>query len=151
MNYTLLLATSSGDCAAPVTATVTLGVGNPGGTVTITPSDGGGGGVFSPTSVTVDNTTRSNTFTYSPQNFGTTNVSTTNNLGLTDPAPVAYQAKIAIGVSGFSTTSNINPAMGGYNIWQSGPMMELYRNIANDPVDPNSPRTMGVFTPGKVV
>ena len=58
--------------------TVTLGSGTLSGTVVITPADGGAGGTFRPTSVSLTNSDRSGTFTYTPAAAGSDTISTTN-------------------------------------------------------------------------
>lgn len=53
----------------------------------ITPSDNGGGGTFTPSSVTLNWLTHEASFTYTPASGGNYVITTTNNGGLTDPAP----------------------------------------------------------------
>ncbi len=86
------------------------------GTITVTPSDGGDGGTFSPTSVAISAASPNATFTYTAANPGspTATVNVTNNGGLTNPAGIAYSATVpsatqlvvtvpdAAGLSGFS-------------------------------------------------
>jgi hypothetical protein len=72
--------------------TVTLNPGLSVGTVVITPSAGAGGGIFTPSSVSLTNTTRSATFTYTAASAGGKSIATTNNGGLTDPAPISVTA-----------------------------------------------------------
>ncbi len=64
------------------------------GTVTVTPSDGGDGGTFTPTSVAISSGTPTATFTYTPGNVGapTATITVTNDGGLTNPAGIAYTA-----------------------------------------------------------
>ena len=69
--------------------TVTLGSGTLSGTVIITPGDGGEGGAFSPTSVSLTNTTRSATFSVT-ESGGAYTVTAANNGGLSNPTGVAY-------------------------------------------------------------
>lgn len=70
--------------------TVTLGVGDPGGTVVITPAASAGSGTFSPTTVSLTNGSRSATFTFTPTTVGARTITVTNNGALTDPAGVTY-------------------------------------------------------------
>jgi hypothetical protein len=58
--------------------------------VTVTPSDGGDGGMFEPTSVVLTPGSSSATFTYTPASVGDKTISTTNDDALTDPAPLTY-------------------------------------------------------------
>lgn len=60
------------------------------GTVVVTPSDGGGGGTFTPTSVSISSTTPGACFTYTPASSGTKTISVTNNGSLTNPANISY-------------------------------------------------------------
>jgi hypothetical protein len=60
------------------------------GTVTVTPSDGGGGGTFTPTTVGLTTAAPSATFTYTPASTGAKTISVTNSGGLTDPANLTY-------------------------------------------------------------
>lgn len=79
-NYTVQ---SNGTLAAPVT---------------VTPSDNGKLGSFSPSSVTLAaGTNTSATFTYTPLYYGTISISTTNNGGLTDPAPISFTSTLPAG------------------------------------------------------
>jgi hypothetical protein len=64
--------------------------------VTITPSDGGAGGTFTPTSATISNATPSADFTYTAASVGTKTISVTNDGGLTDPADISYVASVAL-------------------------------------------------------
>lgn len=85
---------------APGTPSGTAGVasGNftltPNGTFTgtITPSDGGGGGTFTPSSRTWSGTSDAKTFTYTPASPGVKTISATDSGSLTDPASVSYTA-----------------------------------------------------------
>jgi hypothetical protein len=71
--------------------TVTLN-GLPTGTIVVTPSDGGDGGTFTPTTLSFTGATTSLTFTYTPDDSGTKTISTSDDGGLTDPASVEYEA-----------------------------------------------------------
>lgn len=64
------------------------------GTVTVTPSDGGDGGTFAPTSVAISSGTPTATFTYTAANAGspTATITVTNNGSLSNPAGIAYTA-----------------------------------------------------------
>jgi hypothetical protein len=63
------------------------------GTVTVTPSDGGAGGTFSPTSVQISSASATATFTYtSPASAGTYTISVTNNGSLSNPSSISYVA-----------------------------------------------------------
>jgi hypothetical protein len=62
------------------------------GTVVVTPSDGGAGGTFTPTSVSISSGTPTATFTYTAASAGAKTISTTNNGGLANPASITYTA-----------------------------------------------------------
>lgn len=70
---------------SPVGGTVT-------GSVTVTPSDPGAGGTFSPTSLVLTTGAPSGAFTYTPASAGAKQISITNNGGLTNPGALAYTA-----------------------------------------------------------
>ncbi len=64
--------------------------------VVVTPSDGGDGGTFSPTSVTfASGTSTAQTFTYAAATAGAKTISTTNDGSLTDPTSLTYTASDA--------------------------------------------------------
>lgn len=92
MDYTLSAPTPAAGVTGTASGnfTVTLGTGDPGGNVDITPAASDGTGTFTPTKVTVNNTTRSGTFTYTPAKKGMRKIATTNSSTLTDPAAVPY-------------------------------------------------------------
>jgi hypothetical protein len=60
------------------------------GTITVTPSDSGGGGTFTPTSVNISSGSPTATFTYTPASTGVKTISVTNSGGLTNPSTIAY-------------------------------------------------------------
>lgn len=60
------------------------------GTVTVTPSSGGGGGTFTPPTVALTTAAPSGTFTYTPATTGAKTISVTNNGGLTNPGNITY-------------------------------------------------------------
>jgi lysophospholipase L1-like esterase len=80
---------SSGFTGASATFTVstngTLSAG-----VTVTPNDGGAGGTFSPTTVTLGPTGIPVSFVYTPSINGTISLSLTNNSSLTNPSSLTY-------------------------------------------------------------
>lgn len=73
----------------PVGGTIT-------GTVVVTPSDNGGGGTFSPASVSLTSGSPTGTFTYTPSSTaGARTISVTNNGGLTNPSNITYTSTAA--------------------------------------------------------
>lgn len=69
------------------------------GTVAVTPSDGGSGGTFSPTSVSINAGTPTGTFTYTGASTGVKTISATNNGGLTNPSSISHTVNAAGGSS----------------------------------------------------
>lgn len=65
------------------------------GTVTVTPSDGGAGGAFTPSTVAITSATPTATFTYTPSSVGAKTISVTNDGGLTNPSSIVYTASVS--------------------------------------------------------
>ena len=78
------------------------------GTVVVTPSDGGGGGTFTPTTVSISSGSPTGTFTYTPASSGAKTISITNNGGLTNPSSLTYTA--STGTAIFSILAWVNNA-----------------------------------------
>ena len=93
--YTLSGPSSGTVNTASSNFTTTVGTGMLSGTVTITPNDGGAGGSFTPSTVSLTNTERSATFTYTPIAAGVFTVSSTNNGSLTNPSGISYTSSAA--------------------------------------------------------
>jgi len=76
---------------SPVGGTIT-------GTVTATPSDGGAGGTFNPTSLPLTTGAATGTFTYTPSSSASGNViiSITNDGSLTNPQTITYNVTAAV-------------------------------------------------------
>jgi hypothetical protein len=70
------------------------------GTVVVTPSDGGAGGTFTPTTVSISSGSPTGTFTYTAASTGAKTISVTNDGGLTNPSNITYTA----------SASSTNPA-----------------------------------------
>jgi hypothetical protein len=67
----------------------------------VTPSDGGAGGTFSPSTVTLPanaSAVSTGTFTYTPSSTGAKTLSFTNSGTLTNPSPVTYQSLKTVAV-----------------------------------------------------
>lgn len=86
----LLSGPSSGSVGAPSSNFTVSANGAITGTVTVTPSDSGGGGTFIPTSVGINTASPTATFTYTPASTGVKTVSVTNDGGLTNPSSISY-------------------------------------------------------------
>jgi hypothetical protein len=85
----------------------TLGVSPTGGTITgavvVTPSDGGAGGTFTPTTRSLTTGSPTGTFTYTPASTGAKTISVTNNGGLSNPSNITYTVSAAATVPGAPT------------------------------------------------
>jgi hypothetical protein len=111
---------------SPASGTVGVASGNftvaltpTGGTsaaVTVTPTDGTGGGTFTPSTVTLSTATPTATFKYTPATAGTATITTTNSGTLTNPAGIAYSAAaVVVAATGFTLTAP-TPASGQIGI-----------------------------------
>ncbi len=137
--YTLTGPTSGDVAAASGNFTVTLGSGAISGSLTFTPAASNGDGSFSPSSVTLTNSNRSATFTYSPTLYGSRTISTTNSGGLPNPSPVPFLGMVQIGKSdNWSYNGSPSPSLGGFDMLTFGYLADLKRDVTSDPVDPNS-------------
>lgn len=65
------------------------------GTVIVTPADGGDGGTFTPTTVSISSGTPTGTFTYTSATTGVKTISVTNNGGLSNPSNISYTSNAA--------------------------------------------------------
>ncbi len=87
----------------PVGGTIT-------GTVIVTPSDGGAGGTFTPTTRSLTTASPSGTFTYTAASDGAKTISATNNGGLTNPSNITYTASSSATVPGAPTMGTVAAA-----------------------------------------
>jgi hypothetical protein len=83
---------SGGASGAPSTDFTIGANGSITGDVEVTPDDGGAGGTFTPTSVTINTAGPTDTFTYTPATTGAITISVTNDGGLTNPSDITYTA-----------------------------------------------------------
>lgn len=98
-------------------------------TITFTPSDGGDGGTFSPSSPQITSGNTSVTFTYTAASAGAKTISVTDNAGLTDPSSVTFTAytltlspgsqSVAVN-SPASLTANLTPNASGLTAATNG-------------------------------
>jgi hypothetical protein len=72
----------------------------------VTPSDGGGGGTFTPTSVTISSGTPTQTFTYTPASSGAKTISATDAGGYTAPSSLTYTVSAALATLTSSALKN---------------------------------------------
>lgn len=105
------------------------------GTVVVTPSDGGNGGSFTPTTVSLTTAAPTATFTYTPASSGTKTISVTNNGGLTNPANLSYSsssaAATAITLSG-PGTSTVGSPSASYTLDANGSITGTITITPND-------------------
>jgi len=74
------------------------------GSVVVTPSDGGNGGTFTPTTVSLTSSTATATFTYTAATSGTKTISAANNASLTNPSSISYAASAPTSVTTYTLT-----------------------------------------------
>ena len=116
------------------------------GTVVITPSDGGDGGTFTPTTVSISSGSPTATFTYSPASTGVKTISFDNDGGLTD------QTDLTFTVSGPATSLALTGPSSGDN----GVASTNFTVTANGPVSPSAVVTPssngggGTFSPTSI-
>jgi hypothetical protein len=73
------------------------------GTVVVTPSDGGAGGTFTPTTKSISSGTPTGTFTYTPASTGAKTISVTNNGALSNPSNITYTVSASATAPGAPT------------------------------------------------
>lgn len=124
----------------PVGGTIT-------GTVVVTPSDGGVGGTFTPTTVSLTTAAPTATFTYTPASVGAKTISVTNNGSLTNPANITYTATsgaaTAVTMSGPSS-GTVSVASTNFTIGANGTI------TGTVVVTPSDAANGGTFTPTTV-
>lgn len=114
------------------------------GTVVITPSDGGVGGVFTPTSISLTAAAPSGTFTYTPSAYGARSIRTTNNRGLTDPAQIGFNVAAP-------TYTLDGPSTGFVGTPSADFTVELFGSVSGTlTVTPDDDGDGGTFTPTTV-
>jgi hypothetical protein len=115
------------------------------GTVTVTPSDGGVGGSFSPTSVAISSGTPTATFTYTPSTGGVRTISVTNNGSLANPSSISYTSVSASAVTLSGPTSgSVSVASTNFTVGANGPI------IGTVVVTPSDGGVGGSFVPTSV-
>jgi hypothetical protein len=84
---------TSGTAGLP-SSSFTVGTDNPlsTGTVTVTPSDGGNGGTFTPASVQLSSSVATAVFTYTAAAAGTFAISVSNDSSLSSPGSISFTA-----------------------------------------------------------
>lgn len=82
------------------------------GTVTVTPSDAGNGGTFTPTTVAISSGTPTATFTYTPASTGSKTISISDDGGLTDATSLTYTSNAPADTTAPTLTSPTGTATG---------------------------------------
>lgn len=95
-SYSLLGPSSGYINSASSNFTVFLGSGTVTGTIRFTPQSSSGSGIFIPSFIDLDDSTRSGTFVYIPSSLGSRTITATDNAGLPDPAGITYEAIASI-------------------------------------------------------
>jgi hypothetical protein len=106
------------------------------GTITVTPSDGGSGGTFTPTTVAISSGTPTATFTYTPASTGVKSITLTNNGSLSNPSAFSYTSTAALKYTRVDTTDTI----GGQSI-----MVLVPSAAAAIPYNSSNPTNVIVF------
>lgn len=99
------------------------------GTVVVTPSDGGAGGAFSPTSVSLTTASPSGTFTYTPSTTGSRTISASNNGSLTNPTSITYTSNSAASAPVTVPVTDANVFFSPYNWYSDGAGAQQANNI----------------------
>lgn len=150
---------ASGTVATTKTFTVTVGAGWLTNPVQITPSVSGvngasltdqtstfSDGTFSPSTITLSSANPSATFTYTPQLYGSQQITFTNNSGLSDSSPISFLAEVQLGSSGTAPSGNQAPDLGGFNFFANGAWWQAIGTQASSVgVAPNSSSLMSGF------
>jgi hypothetical protein len=97
---------STGVVGSPSTNFTVGANGTISGSHVVTPSDGGGGGTFTPTSVTISSGTPTQTFTYTPASSGAKTISATDAGGYTAPSSLTYTVSAALATLTSSALKN---------------------------------------------
>lgn len=138
--------TSGNANAASSTFTVTANGGiSP--SVTLTPSDGGAGGTFSPANPVITAGQTTTTFTYTPTTGGNRTITITNDGGLTNPTGVTYNSVAATTLQFTSA-----PTSGGISSASSNFVVGVVSGgiVGTVTITPNDGGVGGTFNPTTV-
>lgn len=113
------------------------------GTDTVTPSDGGAGGTFSPASVQLTQAAPSATFTYTPSTTGIRTISVTNSgsaTTLSNPAGISYTSNSAsteaLTIDAISSPKVVGTAFNVTGTWSGSPApTQLDYRLSDDPAN----------------
>lgn len=114
--------------------------------VTVTPSDGGNGGVFNPTSLSLTTASPTGTFTYTAASTGVKTISVTNTGSLANGTPISYTASLtasAVTLTG-PTTARAGVISGNFTAALNGAVDTTVV------VTPNDGGAGGTFSPTTV-
>lgn len=116
------------------------------GTAIITPSDGGAGGAFNPSTVTLSVLNPVATFTYTPSTYGFRSITAGNNRGMANPPQVGFTST--------ASTYTLSGPASGYEGLPSGaftvqlPVGASISGVLT--ITPNDASNGGTFTPATV-
>lgn len=117
------------------------------GTIVVTPSDGGAGGTFSPTSASISSGTPNGTFTYTAASSGAKTISVTNSGGLSNPSALTYTSS----APGSGTLTFIGPSAGTVSVASAAFTAAVVGTVSGTlTVTPSDGGAGGTFTPTTV-
>ena len=134
------VAIQSNDFLVQLTSTIS-------GSITIIPSSTNNDGTFSPTSLTLNNSVTSGTFTYTPLVWGSRNIVFNNNIGTTPPSS-NYISRIRTGPCQSLPSGNLAPNLGSFNIINNNNIWwnEFGRDISGEAVSVNSSKYIDILS-----
>jgi len=141
----------SGPASGPEGVPSSFSVALPGGSsvsspVTITPSDGGAGGTFSPSSVVLATAVPAASFTYTPSSYGPRTISTTNSGSLVNPASISFVSVAASYTLSGPSSGNVGTPSTNFTV-----ALPTGAPVAGTlTVTPNDGGAGGTFTPTSV-
>lgn len=141
---------NKGDVTTESTFTASLLSSIP-GDITIYPSSSNSDGVFSPASITLNNSSPTQNFYYTPSVWGARSISYTNDLGVENPPSHNFVSRIQCGSIGNPVhTGAISVNLGGFSILTGSSLWlrEFARIISGEPVSPQSEGIINKLTQG---
>lgn len=115
---------------------------------TITPDDGGAGGIFTPASLEIDDANPVATFTYKPAAQGAALISLTNDSGFLDPPSLPYEAKLVALTYSLSGPPTIAKGVASAPFTLALPPGTITNGVLT--ITPNDGGAGGVFAPTSV-
>lgn len=121
------------------------------GSMVVTPTASNGDGVFSPTTVTLNNGSPTQQFAYIPSLWGVRSISYSNDIGATDPSSHNFVSKIQTGPAGRAIPSGvIGVNLGGFSVLNGSSLWlrEFTRIISGEPKSAQSDGIIAKLTAG---